>query len=155
MINGRSVRGAMTARGLTPLLDTLFILLFALLTLSDTRTTTQDEQVRIQLPEVEPAASDATGAKMWIVLEIDEDSSVLLVETGQVLATPADLDRVLAGILEDMVPEEVGVEIRGHRDARHGVAVQLLQHLRLRGFADVSLIALGVDGTDRPWGGER
>ncbi|MEE9127687.1 MAG: hypothetical protein V3U11_11160, partial [Planctomycetota bacterium] len=79
-----SQRGGIAARGLTPLLDTLFILLFALLTLSDTRTPTRADLVHIQLPRVEPSKDAATEPVRRLVLEIDAGSRVRLQEIGVV-----------------------------------------------------------------------
>jgi len=148
----RMRRGA-AAGGLTPLLDTLFILLFALLALSDVRTSNRQERVRIELPEVEPGADPAPPAEMHITLEIDARSNVSLAGSDGRLETREDLDRALAGALERAVPEEVVVEIVADREARHGVAVEVLQHLRLRGFTHVQLVASGVDEASPLLGG--
>ena len=54
-----------------------------------------------------------------------------------------EVDAALASVLGDAVPEEVEIRIHADRDARHGVAIELLQHLRVRGFVQVQLVALG------------
>lgn len=138
-------RGSIGLGGLTPLLDTLFILIFALLALSDTRSAERAEPVRIQLPAVEPGGDEASRLTRRVEFEITADSTLRLAGTDEALRSREDVDAALAGALADpgAVPELVGVEIRADRDSRHGVAVELLQHLRLRGFVNVELIAIG------------
>lgn len=149
------IRASLAFAGLTPLVDTLFILLFALLALSDARTSHATELVRVRLPEVEPASdSPAPGAATHALLEVASDSSVHVPAVpGEGVRTREELDAVLARLLEDRVPEEVVVEIHADRGARHGVVVELLQHLRLRGFVDVQLIAVGHVEPAAPFGG--
>ena len=129
-------------KGLVPFLDTLFLLLFALLALSDSRTAHRSELVRVDLPEVEPAQATGPDLGLHIVLEIDAQSRVRVSE-GPDLASREDLDRLLAQRLGDALPEEVVISIHADRDARHGVAVELLQHLLLRGFVHVQMVAQG------------
>lgn len=153
------MRASIAFAGLTPLVDTLFILLFALLALSDARTSHETELVRVRLPEVEPAAdSPASGAATHVVLEVSADSSVHVPSApgapAEAARTREELDAALARLLGDRVPEEVVVEIHADRGARHGVVVELLQHLRLRGFVDVQLIALGRVEPGAPFGGD-
>lgn len=136
-------KGSIGLAGLTPLVDTLFILLFSLLALSDSRKTHTTEQVRIQLPEVEPAEDGAGPNGARIVLEIGADSKIRVGESALVVESREELDRVLDAYLGDRLPEEFVVDIQADRDARHGVAVELLQHVRLRGFVNVDLIAVG------------
>ena len=138
------------AGALTPLVDTLFLLLFSLLALSDTRAAHATELVRVELPRVEPG-DDAPAAAARLVLEIGRDSSVRLRDGGPVLSRD-ELDRALAERLGDALPEEVEVVIHADRDARHGVAVELLEHLRRRGFVRVGLVALGERGRSGPFG---
>ena len=145
-------RRTLAFAGLTPLVDVLFILLFALLALSDSRTTHQTEQVRVQLPEVEPADEGSLVAGERVQLEISAESTIRLAASGAVIRTREELDRELSAILGQRLPEEVVVEIQADRDARHGVAVELLQHIRLLGFVNVELIASGREGTRGPFG---
>lgn len=147
--------GAAGLKGLTPLLDTVFLLLFALLSVSSAKTVHRDEIVRVQLPSVEPGGDAAADQTRRITLEIDADSRVLLAESAAPLATRADLDVALAEALGEALPEEVHIEIRADRAARHGAAVAVLQHLRLRGFVHVDLLAIGTAGSDEPFGGNR
>lgn len=147
-------QGGIAARGLTPLLDTLFILLFALLTLSDTRTPTRADLVHIQLPRVEPSKDAAAEPVRRLVLEIDAGSRVRLQEIG-VVRTRTELDAALSSAVGDALPEEVAIEIQGDRGARHGVAVELLQHLRMRGFTSVFLVARGAGGPSDAFGEAR
>jgi len=137
---------------LTPLVDVLFILLFALLALSDSRETHQTEEVRVQLPEVEPADEGPLVSGERVQLEISADSTIRLAASGQVITTREELDRALTAILGERLPEEVVVEIQADRAARHGVAVELLQHIRLLGFVNVELIASGREGALGPFG---
>jgi biopolymer transport protein ExbD len=141
-------RGSLSSKTLAPLLDVLFILLFALLALSDTRSSEQPAHVLVRLPEVEPSTEAADPLGRRLVLVIDADSRIRLIETGEILDSRAELDSALSLVLGDAMPEEVAVEIQGDRDARHGVAVELLQHLRLRGFSLVSLVAQGSGSLD-------
>lgn len=143
--------GALAARALTPLLDVLFLLLFALLALSDTRTAREAERVRVELPAVEPADRASPSPGRIVALEIDRDSRVR-VAGGAPLATRAALDDALAAALGDGVPEEVAVDLLADRDARHGVVAEVLQQLRLRGFVRVRLAALGAEGGERELG---
>jgi biopolymer transport protein ExbD len=146
-------RGSLGVGGLTPLIDTLFLLLFALLAVAETKSETSMEEVHVRLPKVEPGAdAGAVGARA-IAIEVDADSRVRVFGHDEEVATRADLDRALSGALADRVPEEVPVEIRADGDARYGVTVELLQHLRLSGFADVRLTALSSDDPELPLGG--
>jgi biopolymer transport protein ExbD len=130
-------------RGITPLIDLLFILLFGLLALSDARRSESAETVRIQLPEVEPTERKGAATPNVIVLEIDADSVVRVEGREEPVEDPEELDTLLAERIGDTLPEEFAIEIRGDAAARHGVMVALLQHLRERGFGSVNLLALG------------
>ena len=144
--------------GLTPLIDTLFILLFCLLALSDTRKTDPTEPVRVQLPEVEAAENGPALAGSRITVEIAADSTIRVGRAGPdglIVESPAELDRAFNALLGEFLPDEVVIDLQADRDARHGVAVELLQHLRLRGFVNVELVAVGKRGHDGPFGGER
>lgn len=141
--------------GLTPLLDTIFLLLFALLVTSETRTDSDTELVHVRLPEVEPAGTEAPGTAERVRIVIDAASTVRLADGGPVLASRADLDAALAAALGDALPEEVEVELHADADARHGVAIELLQHLRVRGFVRVQLVALGTETPDGRFGATR
>jgi len=65
-------------RGVTPFIDLLFILLFGMLALSDSKRATSAELVRVRLPTVEPAAADGADDTRVIVLEVDVKSHVRL-----------------------------------------------------------------------------
>ena len=148
--------GSMVLRGLTPLLDTLFILLFALLALSDTRQVAQAEEVRIQLPSVEPGEDAPQAPAELFSIFVDAESAVRLEGlsgTSERIETFEALDAALAARLGDVLPEEVAIDIVGDADARHGVMVELLQHLRLRGFTRVQLLATSAEsGASDPGG---
>lgn len=164
----REGAGALDLGGLTPLLDTVFLLLFALLTLS--RNAEVTELVRVELPVVDPEGDAEPGGGERIVLIIDAESNVRLApmaadeaaqpgadtDAGVPIDTRADLDEalgvLLSGPLGGALPEEVTVEIQADADARQGVAVQVLQHLRLAGFSRVELVAIGVGAGDDAFG---
>lgn len=145
MNRSRSSFGTVSFRGLTPMLDTLFILLFALLALSDTREVSETEEVRIQLPEVEPGSDAATGAAEVFAIFVDADSLVRLEGNEDVVESFEELDAALSARLGDAFPEDVSVDIVADAEARHGIIVELLQHLRLRGFVRVQLLATGSE----------
>jgi biopolymer transport protein ExbD len=137
-------RSGLSTAGLTSLVDTVFLLLFSLLALSETRRAAAAELVRIKLPEVEPGSEESAQAPPGIALEIGADSIVRLRPSGEEILSRDQLDRYLAGTLAGELPEEVVVELHADRDARHGAVVELLAHLRTRGFLNVQLLALGV-----------
>ena len=145
--------GSISMGGLTPLLDTLFVLLFALLAASEVRRTSEREEVRLRLPEVEPGPSVEPSGERRLVLVVEHEGSVRLEGGTATLATATELDSAVGAWLDGGVPEDVGVEVRADRDAPYGVAVELLQHLRLRGFVDVVLSAAASDDPERVFGG--
>lgn len=155
----KSGRGSIAMGGLTPLLDTIFLLLFALLALSDAKSSSREEPVRILLPAVEPDEGAAAPASQELALEIDSEGAIRWLATGSLLETRDELDLVLADTVGESLPEEVAIEIRADRDAPYGVAVEVLQHLRTRGFANVQLLALaepdspGATGAKGAFGG--
>ena len=133
-----------TRGGVMPFIDLLFILLFSLLAMSETRKSSSQEPVRIQLPEVEPGGSDAAAdATSTVVLEIDAESRIRVQGIDEPVDSPEQLDKLLDAQLAGRLPEDCEVEIRGDTKADHGVSVALLQHLRNRGFAGVALLATG------------
>lgn len=140
--------GTIAVKGLTPLLDCLFLLLISLLALSEAKSSQRAELVHVDLPAVEPGAGAPAETPRRIVLQVDGDSRLQLVGPEGGPAAPigsrGELDQALGGVLADAVPEEIVVEIRADRDARHGVAVELLQYLRLRGFVQIQLLATGT-----------
>ena len=138
-------------KGIVPFLDLLFVLLFSLLAMSDTKRSAENEAVRIQLPAVEPAGNGADPLRPTIVIEIDADSNVRFPGRPEPIHGPRDLDEMLARKLGDKLPEQFEIEIHGDARARHGVAVALLQHLRKQGFATVALLAVGDENAT--WGG--
>lgn len=136
-------------KGVIPFLDLLFVLLFSLLALSDSKRSAEQEAVRIQLPAVEPASGEEGPLRPAIILEIDAESHVRLAGRPEPIGSPADLDRALAKRVGNALPEQFEVEIHGDARAKHGVGVALLQHLRNKGFASVALLAVG--DTDANW----
>jgi biopolymer transport protein ExbD len=137
-------------RGVTPFVDLLFLLLFGMLALSDSRKAVSAETVRVRLPAVEPGAEDGAGETRTIVLVVDADSKVRLEGADEPIDGPEALDGALADLVGNALPEEVTIEIRGDAEANHGVMVALLQHLRRAGFAGVNLLALAAE--DATWG---
>ncbi len=153
MVTRPTKRGNPLAAGVTPLLDTLFLLLFALLVASDTRRSTHSEAVRIRLPAVEPAGPGEGLASERVALAIDAESRLWLAPDGEPIASRAALDALLAERLGERLPEELVVEIRADARSASGTSLALLQHLLLRGFTKVELIARGVDvAPDAPFG---
>ena len=131
--------------GMMSLVDTLFLLLFTLLAVSETRSSTEAEEVLVALPHVEPdEAVDVPSETLRVAIVVDASSSVSL-EGRSEIGSLEQLDRALTERLGDALPEEATVEIRADADARHGVTVLLLQQLRLAGFVDVRLTAIGAD----------
>ena len=134
-----------------PFIDLLFILLFSLLAMSETRKSSSQEPVRIHLPEVEPGAiDDAADARATVVLEIDAESNIRVQGIDEIVDSPEQLDRLIDRQLEGRDAAECDVEIRGDTKADHGVSVAVLQHLRNRGFGGVALLATGADKSQ--WG---
>ena len=140
-------------RGVTPFIDMLFILLFGMLALSDTRTATSAETVRVRLPTVEPVEEGESAEMKIIVIEVDAESRVRLEGGAATIEGPDALDRALAEEIGDTLPDEFRIEIRADAESRQGVMATLLQHLRRAGFTDVSLLALGAE--DATWGTDR
>jgi biopolymer transport protein ExbD len=149
MARARELRGSIAARGLVPLLDTLFLLLFALLAISGPRVVAQAETLLLRLPRVARAGAAAPDARtLALVLDVDAEARVTLLGDATPIETRAELARRIAAALGGAAPEQAAVEIRADAAAPHGVVVELLQHLRLAGFADVCLAA--VAATDEP-----
>ncbi len=147
-------RGSIALGGLTPLLDTLFLLLFALLALSESRAGAPSEEVVVELPQVEADASSAPAApRVSDALEIDTEGRVQHLPERALLRDREALEAALSAALGDGLPEEVAVELRADRLAPHGVAVEVLQVLRLAGFVDVRLLAEAAPAAGQPFGG--
>jgi biopolymer transport protein ExbD len=147
---------ARAVSGIMPLLDVLFILLFSLLAMSDAKKAESEEQeeVRIELPGVEAGESAEEPLGETLVLEVDASGLVTLAESGASIADRRQLDTALSTLLGDRLPEEVSVEIHADLNAPHGVAVELLQFLRLRGIARVQMLATGyAEGEAGVFGG--
>ena len=143
--SGRGARG-----GVMPFIDLLFILLFSLLAMSETRQSESEEPVRIRLPEVEPGGDDKETLRSLLVLEIDRESHVRVRGNDRLATSPAELDELINAQIGDQSPGECEVEIVGDTESHHGVSVAVLQHLRKRGFAAVTLLATGA--TEQTWG---
>ncbi len=146
--------GAIGASGLTPLLDTLFVLLFALLAASEVRREDSTTELHLELPRVASDEPSSQAEKLRVVLVVDQESIIRLEGEPEALIDGADLDAALAEQTQSSAPNEVTVEIRADREARYGVGVELLQHLRLAGFEDVLLTASGATQPGRAFGEE-
>ena len=141
-------RGTLGQSALTPLLDTLFLLLFALLASSRRAsmepTTPTPEEVRVELPTVDPLAGESSdeARELRLVVHVEADDSVGLAGAGGLLPTPTAgelkeaLERAASGTSGRVV-----VEVRADADARHGVTVDVLQTVRAAGIADVRFVA--------------
>lgn len=151
----REARGSIAAKGLVPLLDTLFQLVFALLVVSGPRTHTRAETLLLRLPRVEPGETGVPRPARGLVLEVDSAARVNLSGETAPVRSHAELDRRIAAALAGAVPEEASVEIRADAGAPHGAVVDLLQHLRLSGFADVRLAAVADPAATSLFGGAR
>ena len=114
----------------------------------------ETKEVRIELPEVQPGVEEAGAARAVLPIDVDPEGAVRL-RGGAPITTRAELDLALAGELVGRLPEEVVVELRADRETPHGLAVELLQHLRLRGFTQVQLLATGYSATPEELGGWR
>jgi biopolymer transport protein ExbD len=148
-------RGSIAAKGLVPLLDTLFQLLFALLVVSGPRAVAEAESLLVHLPRVTRAAAAASSAAPALVLVVDGDARVTRAGGTAPVETRTELERLVADGLGGAAPEESAVEIRADAAAPHGVVVELLQHLRLLGFEDVRIAAVATSGDSERIGGAR
>ena len=159
--------GSMGSSGLTPLLDVLFLLLFAILAASDSssaETRTPDpEEVRVELPAVDPLESgegnEAEVVRIFLRIDADDCVTIVTEDGPRVTPTPAELRASLeAAMAAAAAPGNTIVEIRADADARHGVTVDVLQTVRAVGIVDVRFVATAVTGEgedDRPLGGEQ
>ena len=148
-------RGSISARGLVPFLDTLFNLLFALLALHALqRAPAALDLLRLRLPSVERGGEEG-GAVHGLVLALDAGGEVRTPGATRALRDEQELDGALAALVHDGVPEEIPIEIRADALCPQGVVVELLQHLRVLGFADVRLQAVARKGGVGLFGGVR
>ena len=145
-MRARKALGSVAFGGLTPLVDTLFILLFAMLAMSDVRAPEDEREVRLELPDVQAEPASARSAHDALLIEIDESSKLFV--AGRAVGSRQELDRVLGQALGERLPEEVTVEIRADRGARYGVAVEVLEYLRRSGFFQVQLLAHEAESGD-------
>ena len=146
------MKGSRGLSGIMPLLDVLFILLFSLLALTDVRTSeAEDEEVRVELPAVESGDLALEQPDAPLVLSIDSAGTVRT-EAGDEVASPQALEALIRGALDGRLPEELAIELSADRAAPTGVAVELLQALRLRGVSRVQLLAVGDADTSVRFG---
>jgi biopolymer transport protein ExbD len=154
--NSGRARGALGASTLTPLLDTLFLLLFALLASSQRASTAPtealSEEVRVELPTVDELQQPAHGDEPDVRLVVHVDATGVVNLLGAVGAVEATTAGALRTALEAQSADATGrlvVEIRADEDARHGVTVDVLQAVRAAGIVDVRFVATkGLDTND-------
>lgn len=147
---------------LTPLLDTLFLLLFTLLATSRSAAIVEHavrEEVAVNLPSIEDGDGSAAGAEAELVtIAVDEGGGVRVLRgrapAGESLdaETPAGLTRSLTRLVAKS--SDVRVEIRADGEAQHAVVLGVLQAVRSAGCNDVRFIAVeAVAGSgSRPFG---
>ncbi len=151
---------------LTPLLDVLFLLLFAVLATVERDAQAaeaeaqREREIDVRLPEV--AQDVAAGAaddeeRRRVELVVGADGSVTLHEDAEpttLVDSPGELAQRLGPD-----PERLVVEVRADADARHAVVIDLLQTLWSEGVVDVRFVAAvdrggeGESTLDRPFGG--
>ena len=144
---------------LTPLLDTLFLLLFAVLATSEQREAEvelqRDErpaEVAVTLPSVDDGGEAQEPAEDGpLFLEIDAAGAVRAASSIDGPAeslSGAPALRAWLGTLDGVRP----VEIRADAAARHGEIVTVLHSLQESGFHDVRFIATNSarEGEERP-----
>lgn len=137
---------------LTPLLDTLFLLLFAVLASSEEkaaresteRTESTAEEIQIELPSVDrdgdAVAPDVPLPPVVVVIEANGELRI----AGE--SAPLAGAQGLAA-LTSLDQPDVRVEIRAHADARHAVVVEVLHELQQLGVIDVRFVATQRDVT--------
>ena len=94
----RSAKASAMA-GLTPLLDVIFLLLFALLISSETKTESDTELVPIQLPEVQPSEGSSETESQRLALTLDAESRVYVESATEALDSLDEVDAALASVL--------------------------------------------------------
>lgn len=141
--------GGLRSSALTPLLDTLFLLLFTLLATSRSATIVEDavrEEVAVELPAVADAesAGAADEAPEVLTIAVDEDGRVKLLASTDpgASAVPVPTPEELRGALERAkTGASTRVEIRADGGAAHRVVLDVLQAVRGAGVTDVRFIA--------------
>ncbi len=149
---------------LTPLLDTLFLLLFTLLATSRSASIVEHavrEEVAVELPSIEDgpdaqAGSDDVGL---VTIAVPEEGKVRVLtgrsaeRESREVETPAALEQLLTSQVKGAVGARV--EIRADGAARHAVVLEVLQAVRAAGCTDVRFIALEAEASleTRPFGG--
>lgn len=137
---------------LTPLLDTLFLLLFTVLATSTDAPSPTDvprsERVAVELPAVDetPAAEAATADSLTVTLVARVDGSVAWVGEGgapESLAGPAALRARLEALDRS---GDVLIEIAADGDTPHRVVIDLLQTARGAEAREVRFVAEALDG---------
>lgn len=136
---------------LTPLLDMLFLLLFALLATSRSAESMDQaprEEIAIELPSVAGAGEEDPDARDPIELAVAPDGAVVL--AGTPAPSPAALTERLQALAR--VGGEVSLELRVDGATPHAVVADVLQACRAAGVVDVRFIAIDGGAADRDAG---
>lgn len=143
-----STRRARGFAGLMPLVDTLFLLLFALLATAETRADGERrvEEVHVTLPEVVGGADADAEPRTPVRIEVDRDA-VVRVAGLEPLAELERLAEVVDRATDGRARDEVVIDLRADESSPYGVTVRILQRLRLAGFGEVRLTALREEAT--------
>lgn len=153
--------GGLRSSALTPLLDTLFLLLFTLLATSRSASLVEAavrEEVAVELPSVEADGADGAsdGESVLWTIAVDAEGTVSLLEGQEpgLSAAPVATPRELAASLEAATSRgALQVEIRADGDAAHRVVLDVLQAARKAGVSDVRFVAFeAAEGGHRTFG---
>lgn len=146
---------------LTPLLDTLFLLLFTLLATSRSEAIVERavrEEVAVELPSIEDGADAQAGNAdvQLLTIAVLEDGGVRVLSGASAevhsrsAASPSELEQMLAPAASS--PGGARIEIRADGAARHAVVLEVLQAVRAAGCTDVRFIALEAESAPGPRG---
>lgn len=132
---------------LTPLLDMLFLLLFALLATSRSAESMDQaprEEIAIELPSVTGAGDEDPDAREPIEVTVAADGAVVL--AGVDAPSPAALTERLEALVR--LRGEVSLELRVDGATPHAVVADVLQATRAAGVHDVRFIAIDGGASD-------
>ncbi|MEE2940781.1 MAG: biopolymer transporter ExbD [Planctomycetota bacterium] len=157
------LEGGLRSSALTPLLDTLFLLLFTLLATSRSATIVEDalrEEVAVELPTVADSSSSGAARDAQQVLTIAVKGSgeveVLPGQGAGTSASPVHTPAELTAALERASRSAAArVEIRADGAAAHRIVLDVLQAVRRAGITDVRFIALEASAGGSRTFGER
>lgn len=146
---------------LTPLLDVLFLLLFAVLATSERASSPSTEEsdgraeLDVRLPDVpeDEATAPSPDERERVELVIDANGDVRVRRDGD-----ETLVRDGGALVTAIGADDVVVEVRADADARHAVVLEVLHALWSAGIEDVRYVAAVSHEGDGPrvfGGGER